>query len=231
MAHRSVPTAFCTLVVLVAAMGFASAQERKVGQHIIYDVTVNGQGGRMGGGRSMTTTLDFAIDEVNSDGTAHANVSMQESHAPKVTFEGSVSPTGAVVGKSNPNIKPHVGMSEQEMTALTANTAAQTIGYTLAPLNAFADSCAARGALRVGDSWQGTINIPAPVNVVYTVTGRQNQAGHDSFAVKITSASGAPGTASGDGYYDPTMRLVSGLHFQLASPNGETETTDFTLHP
>lgn len=231
MMNTAIRIALFTLLVSLTSMGFASAQERQVGQHVVYDVAVNGQGGPMGSGKSTTITLDFAIDRLNPDGSAHATVSLQGSAMPKVSFEGTISPTGALAGKPNPNIKPHVGMTDQETMALAENTMAQYIGSTLAALNAFADGCAARGALHVGDSWNATMNVPFPVNVLYTVTGRKNQAGHDSYAVKFASVPGAAGTASGNGDYDTAMRLVSTLHFQMASSNGQAEIMDFTLHP
>jgi hypothetical protein len=218
---------FLSAVALVMASGVASAQERTVGQHVVYDVTTSDQGAE-GGGRSRTTTLDVAIDQVNPDGSAHANASMQlPGH--KSSFEALISPTGAITGKSDPNVKPHYGMTDAEMNALAENSLAQNIGYVLAPLNTFADACASRGALHVGDSWQGTMKTPIPIDVVFTVTGRQNQAGRNSFAVKIESAGGAVGTASGEGYYDPAAHLVTGLHLQLAASRG-TLTTDVTLH-
>jgi hypothetical protein len=228
MASSSVKILFLIVAVSAMATNVAGAQERAAGQHLIYDVTTGGQSGHMGSGRSDTTMLDLALDQLNPDGSAHANASM-EIHGQKMSFEASISSTGAITGKSDPNIKPHYGMSEQESNALAANSLAQNLGYVLAPLNAFADACAARGALHVGDSWQGTMKTPVPADVVFTVTGRQSQAGRDSFAIKIASAGDGPATASGQGYYDPVAHLVTGLHIQLAAPSGEM-TTDVTLH-
>jgi hypothetical protein len=235
MSYRSA----CALVVAFATLAMvgqrADAQERKPGNRITYVLGVPAQGA---GGRTGTinqVTLSLAIDRIDTDGSAHAIMSMTAPNIPKgitPSFEASLTPAGAIVTKINPNIKPHVGMSDAEAMALAENASAQAIGQNLQVFNAFADTCSARGGLKIGDSWDAHVDFPAPAIVHYAVTGQQPKNGHDSFVITMQSATGSQGVLSGQGYYDPSVHLVSALHYELKSPDAQTTlTTDIALQP
>ena len=186
----------------------------------------------MGAGHTSKLTITLAIDRIDADGSAHAATSAQmPGMSQGVSFESTITPAGAILAKYDPNKKPHVGMSNAEIMALAANAMAQQVPNIFGGFNAFAASCAQR-TLKVGDSWTAAGSVMPPLDVVYTVTGRQTQQGHDVFAVSITNVKGSTVPISGQAYYDPSAHLVVGYHTEIKSENSaESETTDVLLHP
>ncbi|MBV8068070.1 MAG: hypothetical protein JO113_08825 [Candidatus Eremiobacteraeota bacterium] len=220
-------------IVLAATTVPSLAQERAVGARLLYDVTVSGQGGGMGAGRTMNMGFALTLDRVDADGSAHAKASISGAGLPassNFAFDATVSPAGAIIPKYDPNIKMHAGMSEAESLAFAENQAAMVFSTTLRPINAFASACAQRANPRVGDTWHAEMDVPFATDAIYTVTGQRDLLGHRVYAVSVQAAATTANTVAGQGSYDSTAHLVSVFHYTLTNTNGETETADFTLH-
>ena len=236
MMHLPSRAALCALAILAVTATPASAQTRAAGSTITYDVTQGAAGPGMPSGATNTTTLSFNIDRIDPDGSAHANATTKMAHVSSgdsPTFEATIMPSGAIVLKYDPNMRPHFSLSKSYMRSISGNQMAQQlqIEMDMANFNGFAGECSKR-TLRTGMSWQGTTIGMMPTAVRYKVTGRQQQAGHDVFVVSMQTGSGGIGSTSGLGYYDPAARLVVGLHSVMtAAANGQGTVADFTLKP
>jgi hypothetical protein len=203
-----------------------SAQQLKAGSQLVYDMRF---GGNMGG-RMMSMTFTFAIRSVNPDGSSNARATISGAGMPSgMGFDTTISPTGAILPKYDPSMKPHTGMGMAEAQKVTENGAAQGLMMNFGPLNGFADACAKRGALHVGDSWTGQFNAPFAVAAVFSVTGEQIQAGHKRYAVSVKSAPGAPGTLAAQGTYDPIAHLVTAFQSSISNNSGQSMTTEVAL--
>lgn len=235
MKHLPARAALCALAIFSITAVPASAQTRAAGTTISYDYTQGGAGPGMGKGAMQTTTLSFNIDRIDADGSAHANVTTQMPHVPggdSPTFEATLMPSGAIVPKYDPNMRPHFSLSKSYMRSLSGNSFAQqlTMQLGMVNFNALADECSKR-KLRIGQTWQATSTGMMPASVRFTVTGRQQQAGRDVFVVSMETGSGGMGATTGQGYYDPVAHLVVGLHSTMAGPGGQGQVTDITLKP
>jgi hypothetical protein len=237
MKRSTAVIALVMAVGLVVTAGVALAQQRRVGDHLVYNVQSTGQAGRNGAGRNMTTTLNLAIDRVDADGTAHAVTSLQYSQVPQaqgLTFEATISPAGAILPKYDPNFRPKVGvtgMSNEDMMKMASNNAALEMQTELAPFNAFAEAAAQR-TLRVGDTWQVPGHAPEPIDLICTVTGRQMQQGHASMVIGMQGVPNSGASVTGQAYYDPSARLVIGFHYELKSlTSAQSLISDISLQP
>jgi hypothetical protein len=227
MKCKSMAIAPVCVIALLAAIAPAFGQERKAGDHLVYDVKMTGQGGHIGG-RANNMSFAITIDSVQPDGSALAKITMPGRG--DLGFDATISPAGEILPKYDPNLKPHVPMSDAEAQAFAANQAAQ--GFSIGvvpPINAFANAVAQRGTLHVGDSWRAEMDVPFSVDSMYTVTGQQNQSGHTVYSI-AANATTSQGTMTLQGSYDSTDHLVSALHYDVTNANGQTLTTDFTLH-
>ena len=222
------------LVAVSMAMA-AAAQERKAGDRIAYDFTLGGQGGAMGAGMNANMRLTLLIERIDQDGSAHGKLSIESQMLPAnadVAPDATISPTGALLTKYDPNLRVRNTMSNEDVAALSSNAAAQMLQteLSMSNFNTFADACGQR-ALHVGDSWDATSMTP-PVTLHYTVTGREQKLGHDAFVVSIQSAPNPLGSISGRGYYDAASHTVVALHSEMhSSAQNQTGTVDVTLRP
>jgi hypothetical protein len=237
MKSRTALVAILVVAGLVVTIGLALAQQRKAGDHLVYIIQATGQGGSMAAGRNGSMTINLAIDRVNADASAHAVASLQAGGVPPgqgLSFEATISPAGAILPKYDPNFKPKVGitgMSSEDSMKMASNTMAKGMQQLFVNFNAFAEASAQR-TLRVGESWRAPGQAPEPIDIIYTVTGRQTQQGHDSFVVSMQGAPNSQGSLSGQAYYDPSAHLVIGYHYELKSlSNGESLVTDISLQP
>jgi len=220
--------AVLALVVLPSAL--ALAQERRAGDQLVYDVSTSGQGGTMGG-KTMAITLTFTIKSVDADGTAHADAMVAAPQLPQTgqtPFEVTIAPSGALLPQYDPNMKPTYNMSQAQGSALAANEFAlgEINQLKLTNFNGLANACAQR-TLHVGDTWQGSLEMPA-IPITYKVSGHQQQHGHDVFAVDMEGGEG-PASFSAQGQCDVTAHLVVSIHTQLKNATA-AEVTDVTLH-
>jgi hypothetical protein len=171
------------------------------------------------GGGTIGLSLGFAIKSAAADGTRQAAMLV---HFPMMRMmdgkklDVTISPSGAVTVGSTGEIKAHYSPSQMK----EASTAAQApmMQMFLNALNWFADGCAAAPSQKVGTSWHA-FNTFVQSDIVYTVTGHEQQAGHDTIAVTMKSAGGGM-SLSGQGNYDPVAHLVVSVHSQLQQAPG-----------
>lgn len=209
----------------------ASADQRKVGDRIVYDMQMG-----LNAQQTMKNTLTVTIDRVDGDGSAHALVTIDAAHQPQLKTEATVSPAGEILAKTDTAMPKLPGlivtpaqakaMQQQEM----AVAATSTITMNLRTFNAFAAATAGRKKLKVGDTFKASGGGYGGGQVTYKVTGREQHLGHDSFAVSIQSAPGAMESVSGQGYYDPAAHLVVAFHADQTMQQG-TQVFDITLKP
>lgn len=234
MMRSLISAALAAAVVLAALNGpVFGQQERKAGDKIVYTFQQSGKGGQMNGTKALASVFTFTIDGTDSDGNSHATATMEMQGirgAPKTSFEAAISPTGAILTKTDPNLKPTMGMSLKDASAIAANDLEMQLQSQLAMMNfnTFADTCSKR-TLHVGDTWKAPMQLGQDT-IVYTVTGRQTQQGRDTFAVAMKPAPGSTNSFTGQGFYDPVAHLVVGLHMETALPGqNESIVNDMTL--
>jgi hypothetical protein len=233
MSHSIANGALSALLAIGMVSSLGLAQERKVGDRIAYDIRMHGGSAGKHGGADRASKMTLVLDRVDADGSAHASTTLEMPNVPGVTSEATISPAGEILQKADPGpgLQPHPGMSQAEGMAMAANMMGQAMAANLGLFNTFAAACATQGNLRVGDSWHATSTNFPPVDLVYTVTGREQRLGHDAVAVSVKSSPDSPGVVSGEGYYDPSTHLVVSFHIEEESPNGGNMAVDVTLHP
>jgi hypothetical protein len=141
-------------------------------------------------------------------------------------MDATISPAGAIsIGSTGEMPKNY---SPTQIAAASAAMSGPMVQQFINPLNTFAAAVAAAPSQKTGTSWHAL--SPEQIDVVYTITGRQAQSGHDTLAVKMASPSGNGPSISGQGNYDPSAHLVVTLHSEVRqSPGGPSSITDVAL--
>jgi hypothetical protein len=220
MAHYALAISLLCSIVFGAFVAPLSAQERKAGNRLVYDMTF--------GQRTSPTRVTFAIVGLNSDGSTRAKAMMTRAGLRRgFAFDTIISTTGAIVPQSDSPARGHRTISLAQAQNATQQSADAGFAVSVRPINAFADACARR-ALRVGDSWDAEMDVPAAIKAMYTVTGLQTRAGHNVYTVVVKNAPNWP-TFSAEGTYDADARLVASLHYAVIDAKGESITTDVAL--
>ncbi len=224
-------------LALALSTAIALAQERKPGDRLAYDITSSGQSGQKGTpGYTMTMTL--TVKSIDPDGTSHATGTMSMPKVPQMgqaSFQATISPGGAIVPQFDPNMKPTAHMSNEQLMAFGGNEMAMStlVQFRMANFNGLANACAQR-TLKVGDSWQAPSDSTIPMNVKYTVTGREQEQGHDAFAIAMEGSAESPTQAaslSAKGYCDPEAHLVVSIHSEMKNSSNQSGITDIVLRP
>lgn len=212
---------FATLLAMAAP---AAAQERNVGDTITYDVT------QSGGGPSQKTSLVLKIDRVDPNGSAHAMATYAMTRgAASSPFDATFTSAGEIRPALSMDIKPHVGMSKAEMTAMGGRATGDMLTFVLRPFNTFAAACSARKP-HAGDTWHASTADQPQMDFTYRVTRVEDRAGHTLVDVAMQSSPGAMMDMSGNGTYDVTVHLVTVFRSEWKS-GGQSQVTELTLKP
>lgn len=212
----------CVALAAFVIAGATASAALKVGDQLVYTVKTT----QAAGGPGMDAKVTINVDRIETDGSAHANATIDMSHMPSAKVEATISRFGEIVGKSD--VQPATGFQmpltpaagkklyEKQMAA----AAPGMLQMNVMAINAIASAVARHKTLKAGASWQA----PGPGSMVdditYKVTGREQHLGRDSYVIALQSPPGASSTTTGTAYYDPAAHVVVALHCEMKMSQG-----------
>jgi hypothetical protein len=253
-----------SLIAAACTMPAVAQAPRASGQTYVYQLAVNnnistdystlpasvrGQAQAMQAAGNKTPIIyvfTLTTDRVNSDGSAHVNVSFTNSLEsntrgadPSVLarfnqFEATFGADGRLIPQYDPNMHLTVGAHGMSPPEEIHNQKAQQMSNFFADFNTFAGGCAKRGEIKAGDAWR--------------VVSKDQYANPRTYDFAATSVAGAVATVvmkgnftspnstfnlDATGRYDLARRLVLDLRatntFKNTTPTGMSSSGTTTM--
>ncbi len=173
------------------------------------------------GQRGMDISLAFTVTATDSDGNRKAVAVVR---APKMVpldgkkFDVTVDRAGVITVGSTGTFTTG---GAAEAKANSAAAIGPLLQMMINPLNVFAAGCAAAPSQKVGTTWHA-YSSAVMTDVVFTITGREQQGGHNTIAVTMSSP-GSGASVTGKGNYDPAARVVVNVHSEVRQAAGARE--------